>query len=258
MCAVGSRRWWRLKYIASCSFGKDSIATILLALRYGEPLDEAVYCEVMFDSHISGEVPEHRDFIYGTAIPALERMGVKIRILRGLQTYVGLFTGRITRGPKKGLLRSFPICGRCAVQRDCKLKPILRYQKSLPPDTVQYIGIARDEQERLLRLGGRRVSLLDKYGYTEQDAKQLCREAGLLSPVYDFTDRGGCWFCPNARQRELRHLYDHHPDLWARMLELQALPGKVTEKFNRTTTFSEIDAGFRREDEQLSLWKNAA
>ena len=96
----------------------------------------------MFDSHISGEVPEHRDFIYGTAIPALERMGVKIRILRGLQTYVGLFTGRITRGPKKGLLRSFPICGRCAVQRDCKLKPILRYQRSLPPDTVQYIGIA--------------------------------------------------------------------------------------------------------------------
>ena len=56
----------------------------------------------MFDSHISGEVPEHRDFIYGTAIPALERMGVKIRVLRGLQTYVGLFTGRITRGPKKG------------------------------------------------------------------------------------------------------------------------------------------------------------
>lgn len=212
----------------------------------------------MFDSCISGEVPEHRDFIYGTAIPTLERMGVKIRILRGPQTYVGLFTGRITRGPKKGLLRSFPICGRCAVQRDCKLKPILWYQKSLPPDTVQYIGIARDEQERLLRLGGRRVSLLDKYGYTEQDAKQLCREAGLLSPVYDFTDRGGCWFCPNARRRELRHLYDHHPDLWARMLELQALPGKVTEKFNRTTTFSEIDAGFRREDEQLSLWKNAA
>lgn len=111
MCAVGSRRWWRLKYIASCSFGKDSIATILLALRYGEPLDEAVYCEVMFDRHISGEVPEHRDFIYGTAIPALERMGVKIRILRGLQTYVGLFTGRITRGPKRACSAPFPSVG---------------------------------------------------------------------------------------------------------------------------------------------------
>ena len=32
-------------HIASCSFGKDSLATILLALEHGEPLDEAVYCE---------------------------------------------------------------------------------------------------------------------------------------------------------------------------------------------------------------------
>ena len=208
------------KYAASCSFGKDSIATLLLAKEHGEPLDEAVYCEVMFDSTVSGEVPEHRDFIYGTAIPALERMGIKIIALRSEKTYVDLFTGRITRGPKKGMVRSFPICGRCAVQRDCKMKPLEKYKRSLPPDAVSYIGIARDEQERLLRLNGTKVSLLDKYGYTEQDAKQLCQEAGLLSPVYEFTDRGGCWFCPNARRRELRHLYDHHPELWARMLEL--------------------------------------
>ena len=247
-----------MRYLASCSFGKDSLAAILLAKKHGEPLDEAVYCEVMFDKTISGEVPEHRDFIYTKGIPALERMGIKVTVLRGKKTYVDLFTGRITRGPKKGMLRSFPVCGKCYVQRDCKLRPILRYQKTLPSDTVQYIGIAKDEQDRLLRLEGCQVSLLEKYNCTEQDAKELCRQAGLLSPIYEFAGRGGCWFCPNARRRELRHLYDHHPDLWARMLELQALPGKVTEKFNRTTTFSEIDAGFRREDEQLSLWKNAA
>ena len=247
-----------MKYIASCSFGKDSIAAILLAIRHQEPLDEAVYGEVMFDKDISGEIPEHREFIYGTAIPVLESMGVKVRVLRAEQTYVGLFTGRITRGPKKGLLRAFPICGRCSVQRDCKLRPIIQYQKSLPADTVQYIGIAKDEQERLLRLSGNKVSLLDKYGYTEQDAKQLCREAGLLSPVYEFTDRGGCWFCPNAKLRELRHLYDYHPELWRRMLELQALPGKVSEKFNRTMTFADIDAIFKQEDAQQSLFRQAA
>ena len=28
------------KYIASCSFGKDSLATIILAHMHGEPLDE--------------------------------------------------------------------------------------------------------------------------------------------------------------------------------------------------------------------------
>lgn len=243
----------RPKFIASCSFGKDSLATILLAKEHGEPLDEAVYCEVMFDKEISGEVPEHRDFIYGTAIPALEQMGVKIIVLRSEKTYVELFTGRVTRGPKKGMVRSFPLCGKCAVQRDCKIRPIQRYQKGLPPGTVQYIGIAHDETERLLRLeGGRQVSLLAKYNFTEKDAREFCRKAGLLSPVYAFTDRGGCWFCPNAKLSELRHLYDHHPDLWARMMELQAIPGKTTEKFNRTQRFSDIDAIFRQEDEDTA------
>ena len=195
------------KFIASCSFGKDSLATILLAKEHGEPLDEAVYCEVMFDSNISGEVPEHRDFIYGRAIPALERMGVRVVVLRSQQTYVGLFTGRITRGPKKGMVRSFPLCGKCAVQRDCKVRPIERYRKTLPAGTVQYVGIAQDEQERLLRLeGSKQVSLLDKYNFTEQDAWEFCRKAGLLSPVYagrscatsTITTRTcgpGCWSC---------------------------------------------------------------
>ena len=247
-----------MRYLASCSFGKDSLAAILLAKKHGEPLDEAVYCEVMFDKTISGEVPEHRDFIYTKGIPALERMGIKVTVLRGKKTYVDLFTGRITRGPKKGMLRTFPVCGKCYVLRDCKLRPILRYQKTLPPDTVQYIGIAKDEQERLLRLEGRQVSLLEKYNCTEQDAKELCRQAGLLSPIYQFTNRGGCWFCPNAKRKELRHLYDHHPELWARMLELQALPGKVTEKFNRTQRFSDIDAMFREEDQENGLRQKAA
>lgn len=247
-----------VKYIASCSFGKDSMATVLLAVQHGEPLDEVVYCEVMFDKDVSGEVPEHRDFIWHAAIPAIKKMGIQVTVLRGTKTYVDLFTGQITRGPKKGLLRSFPICGKCYVQRDCKLKPIQQYQKALPSDTAWYIGIAKDEKERLLRLrASGQVSLLEKYNVTERDAKKLCEDAGLLSPVYEFTDRGGCWFCPNAKAKELRHLYDHHPELWGRLLELQALPGKVSEKFNRRQSFSEIDAIFRQEDLQRSCEKAA-
>ena len=48
-------------------------------------------------------------------------------------------------------------------------------------------------------------------------------------------------------------LYDHHPDLWARMLELQAIPGKATEKFNRTQKFSDIDVLFRQEDGKAAV-----
>ena len=45
----------RPKYVASCSGGKDSVATLLLAAQHNEPLDEAVFSEVMFDKDTSGE-----------------------------------------------------------------------------------------------------------------------------------------------------------------------------------------------------------
>lgn len=242
------------RHVASCSFGKDSIATVLLAIEHGEPLDEVAYCEVMFDDEISGEIPEHIDFIHQKAIPAFAKHGIKTVVLRSDWTYVKHFTATIARGPRAGKIRGFPLCGICTICRDCKLPPIREYVRTLPAGTVQYIGIAKDEQERLLRLNGSKVSLLDKYGLTEWDARELCKRHGLLSPIYDFTDRGGCWFCPNAKQRELRHLYDHHPDLWARMLELQALSNKCTEIFNRTQRFSDIDRDFRFDDAQMSIF----
>ena len=61
-------------------------------------------------------------------------------------------------------------------------------------------------------------------------------------------------FCPNAKEKELRHLYDYHKDLWERMLELQALPNKVTEKFDRKRTFAEIDEKFKSDDAQMTLY----
>lgn len=140
------------------------------------------------------------------------------------------------------------VCETCGGINTNMSKSEYGYNRTLTPDTVQYVGIASDEPVRLHRLQGDQVSLLEKYHYTEEDAKQLCQTAGLLSPVYAFTDRGGCWFCPNAKRKELRHLYDNHPELWAKMLELQAMPGKVSEKFNRTERFSDIDAAFRKED----------
>ena len=80
-------------YIASCSFGKDSIATILLALENKEQLDRVVFSEVMFDNKrgISGEIPEHIEWIYNTAIPKLESMGVKVDVVRAERDYLYFF-----------------------------------------------------------------------------------------------------------------------------------------------------------------------
>lgn len=133
------------------------------------------------------------------------------------------------------------------------MPPIRKYIKNLPEGTVQYIGIAKDEQERLVRLDGKKISMLDKYNVTESGARELCKRHDLLSPIYEFTDRGGCWFCPNAKEKELRHLYDYHKDLWNKMLKLQQMPNKASELFNRTMRFDEIDNNFKFDDAQMNI-----
>lgn len=243
-----------MKHIAACSFGADSTATVLLAIEHGEPLDEAAYCEVMFDRETSGEVPEHREFIYEKAIPYFEAHGIKTKVLRSNLTYTDHFTTVVKRGPRKGKIRGFPVCGACAICRDCKIPPIKEYINSLPDDTVQYLGIASDEQERLFRMDAKKVSLLDKYRIDQPAARELCKRHGLLSPIYKFATRNGCFFCPNAKERELRHLYDYHPDLWRKMLELQSLPNKTTELFNRTMRFSDWHDKFYWDDKQLTIF----
>lgn len=244
-----------MKHVLSCSYGKDSVATALLALQKNEPLDELVYCEVMFSDTISGELPEHTKFIHETAIPYFDAHGIPTRILKSDKTYLDCFYHIVSRGEAKGKHAAWPLAGRCSIQRDCKLPPIKAYQKQLPPDTVTYIGIAADEPIRLARLKPGQVSLMEKYGVTEQDAYEMCKKEQLLSPLYEYSHRGGCWFCPNASMRELRHLYNAHPDLWQLMLELQDTPNKATERFNRNSTMHQLDLRFSLEGEQLSFYE---
>lgn len=247
------------KYVASCSFGKDSMATVILALERGEPLDEVVYCEVMFDAQTSGEVPEHRKFVYETAIPYLKKAGIRVNIVRSEKTFVGQFQRKIESGDRVGKIWSWPLCGKCYVNRDLKVRQMDAWKKRNWKDSeiIQYVGIANDEMDRLARMDSckyQTISLLKKYKISEEKAMEICRKNGLLSPIYEFAPRNGCFFCPNAKSRELRHLYDHHPELWGRLLELQRLPNKSTERFTRELRFDEIDAVFRLDDAQFDLF----
>ena len=93
-----------MKYIASCSGGKDSVATLILAKLHNEPLDEVVYSEVMFDKNISGEFPEHRDFIYKKLKPYIENeLKIPFVVLRSEKTYIDYFETKVIRGTGKGL-----------------------------------------------------------------------------------------------------------------------------------------------------------
>lgn len=248
-------------HICSCSFGKDSIATILLALENNEPLDRVVFAEVMFDHSkgISGEIPEHIEWIYNTAIPALESMGVMVDVVRAKKDYVSFFANAVGRGNFKGKLYGFPIGGMCVINRECKIKPIKDYYKQFSDyEIVQYVGIAKDEPIRLERLETNQISLLAKYGYTEQMAYELCKEYDLLSPMYDIGTRGGCFFCPNGKIPQFVHLRKHYPEIWQDMQELSKTPNLCSYGFKYGKTLQEVeremDALEWNEKHQLKLF----
>lgn len=198
----------------------------------------------MFDQNISGELPEHIDFIKNKCIPLFAKWGYKTKILHAEKTYLDIFMGEPTKGRRKGsgLLRGFPMMGKCAVNKSCKVKPIKDFYKILDCDYVQYIAIATDEPERLARMktDALNISLLEKYGYTEKMAIDLCKKYDLLSPIYNFADRGGCWFCPNARDSQLRYLRKNHSDLWNILLDLELkenLIGNIWRTLTKTSIY---------------------
>lgn len=249
-----------MEYIASFSGGKDSAATIVLAHEYGEPLDEIVFAEVMYSENISGELPEHINFVKNVAFPLFESWGYKTKILRTEKTYLDLFYHTLEKSKYQeriGKKAGFPMAGKCSVNRDCKVKAIRNYiTEKDKKQLTQYIGIAIDEPKRLKRLDEGKVSLLEKYNYTEKMAKSKAEEYGLLSPCYKYSKRGGCWFCPNYTEAELRHLRNNHRGLWDELLRLENekdIIGDVWNTRNRTS-IHEVEERFFWEDAQMTIY----
>ena len=217
-----------------------------------------IFCEVMFDKHTSGELPEHIRFIKEKCIPTFSKWGYKTEILRAEKTYIDCFNHVLERSkyPERiGKKAGFPMAGKCWANRDLKIKPINDFFKNKDPNKItQYIGIAADEPKRLKRLKTgqtKKVSLLEKYGYTEKMALDLCEKYDLLSPIYDFAPRGGCWFCPNAGYSELKHLRTFHRNLWDRLLALEKEPDIVGNMWNTLIKRRMAD------NEEMFMWEEA-
>lgn len=253
-------------HVISWSGGKDSTATILLFHKYEDELLKPgdtvtiLFAEVMFDlkRNISGHNPDIIKFIYEKK-KVFESWGYNVEILRAETDYLDNFWHKLslrTKDPsRRGLTWGFVPSKICAIKRDCKIKPIHKWIKTHAKENlIHYIGIAKDEPVRLKALYKQpcQVSLLWKYGYTEADAMELCRENDMLSPQYflfpNKLTRDGCWFCPNAKLCEHKAIYEQMPDIWQEYVELEQTPNLAYPKWNPYTdqTLAERDALIRQ------------
>lgn len=98
------------------------------------------------------------------------------------------------------------------------------------------------------------MSLLEKYNITEKQALDICRENGLLSPVYDFVKRNGCWFCPNARDDEWAHMIYKHETVFDILIELEQKAEGIAKRVTRTETPTQLKQRILSYGEQVSLF----
>lgn len=235
-----------MKHIASCSFGKDSVASIICRIEHGESIDNAIYCRVMFDNELSAELPEHEEWIYSHAIPMLEKQyDVKTTIVQAEKTYTDYFYTKYQKGGKVGQIYGFPYLRGPWCNDRLKTRPIKKMQKQFG-EHISIIGIAADEYRRITRNSKPNTILpLVEYGITEKEAFAICKNADMLSPAYNGDrERLGCWFCHNQRIGELRRLRSEYPLLWQKLMVLDR-DSPVT--FRPNNTLCDFDKRFEGE-----------
>lgn len=83
---------------------------------------------------------------------------------------------------------------------------------------------------------------------TEKDAQELAAEYGLLSPIYNYAKRGGCFFCPNATIKELTYLYKNNFELFQRIKELENKPDVIGSVFDtrKKRSLTELENELKR------------
>jgi 3'-phosphoadenosine 5'-phosphosulfate sulfotransferase (PAPS reductase)/FAD synthetase len=232
-------------YIASCSFGKDSIATLLIAIEHNEPINEVIFSEVMFSETISGEIPEHINFINNVAIPYFEDKGLKVTKLRAKKNYIDCFM-HINKNRNKP--QGFPLAKKCKIKSELKIAPIKSYIAKLKKkyNVIEYIGITADEPQRFSCLNENKISLLKIYGITQKESRNICEKKELLSPVYKYRTRQGCWFCPNARIREMARIKKTYANYWEELANLAKVHNTISNYFKYNLTFNEIEDQINR------------
>lgn len=123
--------------------------------------------------------------------------------------------------------------------------------------SLHYIGIAADEAHRRKDDPQNRYPLVD-WGITEARALQICYDRGYdFGGLYEIYRRASCWCCPFQRIEELRRLRTHHPELWARLRDMdnraRAMfgPGPLGQ-FKKGWSVERLEERFAKEEAQES------
>jgi 3'-phosphoadenosine 5'-phosphosulfate sulfotransferase (PAPS reductase)/FAD synthetase len=237
-----------MKHVVSFSGGKDSTALLLMMLEKGMQIDDIVY----FDCG-DWEFPQMAEHIRQVE----EYIGRQITRLypsRGdLNYWMFDYKPKPRKGntPQIGKAWPGPTLRWCTgLKRDAINKYYSQYRGE---GIISYIGFAADEINRMIRpnISARwyetRFPLYD-FDMTETDCLEYCYSKGFTwGGLYNYFKRVSCWCCPLQSLKDLKQLYIHFPDLWARLRDMDKrawntfrADGKSVEDLEKRFYFEEV------------------
>lgn len=242
-----------MKYIASCSFGKDSLAMVLYLIENNMPLDEVIFYDTGMEFQAIYAI---RDKL----LPILEKKGIKYTQLKPGRPFLHFMFNEPHKGKQDGIVRyGYGWCGgMCRWGTHEKLETLGKYE--MAQEAKVYVGIAADEEDRLRKENKPFVlHPLATAKMNESDCLKYCRDRGWdwIEPtpatesgfidLYDILDRVSCWCCSNKNLKELYNIYRYLPNYWEKLKELQAQLDRPMKKY-ACRQYGEYGDVFRMEE----------
>lgn len=221
-----------MKYIASVSFGKDSLAMLLRLIEENKPLDEVVF----YDTGMEFECIYN---LKNKVLKLLKAHNIKYTELKPKETFLYTMFEKPVKKRNGTIGKGYSWCGgRCRWGTTEKLKAIEKHCKG----NYEYVGIAYDEQNRLSKeRKGNKLFPLAEWEMTEKDCLEYCYKKGYNwnedgIELYSILDRVSCWCCCNKNLKELENYYKYLPKYWNKLKELQSKTDRPM-KYNKYTVF---------------------
>ena len=248
-------------HAVSLSGGKDSTAMLLLMIERGMPID------LVLSADTGMEFPEMYEHLQKVDDYLFRERGLHITTLRHPHGFEWLMFEEEKQKPsslENRLRLGVPPYGNgwprikvrwCTGQLKTHLisKETNRLKKE--KNALHYVGIAADEAWRCKQDKNKRYPLVE-WGITEAEALQACYDRGFdFGGLYEIYHRASCWCCPFQRIGALRNMRKHHPELWARLLDMDK---RALAQFGNTPLgcfkmnwpVEKLDARFAAEDAQ--------
>lgn len=214
-----------MKYIASVSFGKDSLAMLLMLLEKNYNLDEVIFYDTGMEINA---IYYTRDLVLDILRDLYNYRKIKYTELKPEIHFIDKMLNIEVHKRDGSIQFGYGLCGgRCRWGTTEKNKTIEKYLKEeYGQNYKEFIGIAADETLRIEKERNEHKLLpLVDWKMTEKDCLEYCYNKGFYWEengvrLYDILDRVSCWCCANKNKKELENMRIYLPEYYLKYIDL--------------------------------------